>query len=67
MTTPEDISRRFWNQAQKGDEEDRREQLFMDDIIQKAHLDREHDVAGVGPACALGHHARPPYGISLSR
>lgn len=33
----------FWNLPQKGEEEARREQAFMDDIIQKAHLDREID------------------------
>jgi ubiquinone/menaquinone biosynthesis C-methylase UbiE len=41
MTTSKDIAERFWNLPQKGDEEERRELLFMDDIIQKAHLDRE--------------------------
>lgn len=37
----EDIADRFWNLSHKGEEEDRRETLFMDDIILKAHLDRE--------------------------
>lgn len=37
----EGIADRFWNLPQKGEEEDRREALFMDDIILKAHLDRE--------------------------
>jgi len=41
MTKPEDISERFWSLPQKPDEETRREQLFMDDVIHKAHLDRE--------------------------
>lgn len=36
----EQIAERFWNQPTKGEEEAVREQLFMDDIIQKAHLDR---------------------------
>jgi len=37
----EEIADRFWNLPQKGEEENKREDLFMDDIIQKAHLDRE--------------------------
>jgi ubiquinone/menaquinone biosynthesis C-methylase UbiE len=41
VTTSRDIAERFWSLPQKGAEEDRREQLFMDDIVQKAHLDRE--------------------------
>lgn len=38
---PEDIADRFWNLPQKGEEEDHREELFMDDIILEARLDRE--------------------------
>lgn len=38
---PEDIADRFWNLSHKGEEENERETLFMDDIILKAHLDRE--------------------------
>src|SRR5262245_24199347 len=41
MPSSRDISERFWNQPQKGLEESRRELFFMDDIIQKAHLERE--------------------------
>ncbi len=37
----EDIADRFWNLSYKGEEENKREALFMDDIILKAHLDRE--------------------------
>ena len=33
-------SERFWNLSWKGMEEARREQQFMDDIVQKAHLER---------------------------
>jgi SAM-dependent methyltransferase len=36
----EEVADRFWNQPQKGDEEAEREQHFMDDIIQKAHIER---------------------------
>jgi SAM-dependent methyltransferase len=41
MTQSEDIAERFWSLPQKPDEEARREQLFLDDVIHKAHLDRE--------------------------
>lgn len=37
----EEIAARFWNLKSKGDEEARREELFLDDVVQKAHLDRE--------------------------
>lgn len=40
MTTSTDISRRFWNLPQKADEETTREQIFIDDIIAKAHIER---------------------------
>ena len=40
MTTSTDISRRFWNLPQKSGEETIREQIFIDDIIQKAHIER---------------------------
>ena len=40
MTTSTDISRRFWNLPQKAGEEMMREQTFIDDIIQKAHIER---------------------------
>ncbi len=41
MTESEDIAERFWSLPQKADEEARRELLFLDDVIHKAHLDRE--------------------------
>jgi SAM-dependent methyltransferase len=41
VSASEDICERFWNLPSKPGEESRREQLFLDDIIQKAHLDRE--------------------------
>lgn len=34
------VSERFWNLAWKGEEESKRERQFMDDIIQKTHLER---------------------------
>jgi len=40
MTTSTDISRRFWNLPQKAGEEIAREQTYIDDIIQKAHIER---------------------------
>jgi len=40
MSTSTDISRRFWSLPQKPDEETSREQTFIDDIIQKAHIER---------------------------
>ena len=39
MTTSTDISRRFWNLPQKAGEETKREQTFIDDIIQKSHIE----------------------------
>ena len=41
MTTSNDISNRFWNLPQKADEETARESTFIDDIIQKAHIEKE--------------------------
>lgn len=41
MTTSKDISSRFWNLPQKANEELSRESTFIDDIIQKAHIERE--------------------------
>lgn len=41
MTTSTDISSRFWNLPQKADEETARETTYIDDIIQKAHIERE--------------------------
>ena len=35
-----EISSRFWNQSQKGTEESLRESTFIDDIIQKSHIER---------------------------
>ena len=40
MTTSTDISSRFWNLPQKAGEETMREQTFIDDIIQKTHIER---------------------------
>ena len=40
MATSADISRRFWNLPQKASEEIKREQIFIDDIIQKSHIER---------------------------
>ena len=34
------ISERMWNLPDKGEVESRREQLFIDDIVQKAHIER---------------------------
>ena len=41
MITATDISGRFWNLPQKADEETARETTFIDDIIQKTHIERE--------------------------
>lgn len=41
MDSYEHIAERFWNLKQKAAEEEERESLYMDDVIQKAHLDRE--------------------------
>lgn len=41
MITSADISSRFWNLKQKPAEELNREQVFIDDIIAKAHVERE--------------------------
>jgi ubiquinone/menaquinone biosynthesis C-methylase UbiE len=41
MTESEDIAERFWSLPQKPDEEARREELFLDDVIHKAHVQRE--------------------------
>ena len=41
MLTTTDISRRFWNLPQKGEEEAVRETVYLDDILQKAHIERE--------------------------
>jgi len=40
MSLSSDISGRFWNLPQKGEEEAAREQNFIDDIISKAHIER---------------------------
>jgi len=40
MPQSSDISGRFWNLPQKGEEEAAREQTFIDDIISKAHIER---------------------------
>jgi len=49
----EDVAAKFWNLPTKGEEETRRETLFMDDIIQKAHLDREIDAVLAGVTTVL--------------
>lgn len=36
----EQVAARFWSLPSKGEEEASRESFYMDDIIQKAHLDR---------------------------
>ncbi len=41
MASSKDISSRFWNLPQKADEELDRESIFIDDIISKAHTERE--------------------------
>jgi SAM-dependent methyltransferase len=41
LSNSEDICERFWNLPSKPGEEARRERLFLDDVIQKAHLERE--------------------------
>ena len=40
MSISTDISHRFWNQPQKAEEEVMREEMFIDDIISKAHIER---------------------------
>jgi hypothetical protein len=35
------ISERMWNQPDKGELEAEREQTFIDDIVQKSHIERE--------------------------
>ena len=35
------ISERLWNLPDKGELESRREQTYMDDIVQKSHIERE--------------------------
>jgi 2-polyprenyl-3-methyl-5-hydroxy-6-metoxy-1,4-benzoquinol methylase len=53
MVNPEDIAERFWRLAQKPSEEARREQLFLDDVIHKAHLEREIGARLEGAETAL--------------
>ena len=53
MINPEDIAERFWSRAQKPSEEARREQLFLDDVIHKAHLEREIETRLDGVETAL--------------
>ena len=40
MSISKDISSRFWNLPKKAEEETARERTFIDDIIQKAHIER---------------------------
>ncbi len=35
------ISERHWNLSDKGERENNREEMFIDDIIQKEHIERE--------------------------
>ncbi len=35
------IAERLWNQADKGELESRREETFIDDIVQKSHIEKE--------------------------
>lgn len=35
------ISERLWNQSDKGELESKREETFIDDIVQKSHIERE--------------------------
>ena len=35
------ISERMWNQPDKGELEAEREQTFIDDIVQKSHIEKE--------------------------
>ena len=35
------ISERLWNLSDKGEQESRREETFIDDIIQKSHIEKE--------------------------
>lgn len=35
------ISERMWNLPDKGEQESRREEMFIDDIIQKSHIEKE--------------------------
>ncbi len=41
MSISNDISRRYWNQSFKAGEEADRESLFIDDLIQKDHIERK--------------------------
>ena len=41
MNYSQKISERMWNQPDKGEREARRELDFMDDIVQKAHIEKE--------------------------
>jgi len=53
MINPEDIAERFWSLTQKPSEEARREQLFLDDVIHKAHVEREIEARLDGVETAL--------------
>ncbi|MBI9014654.1 MAG: methyltransferase domain-containing protein [Clostridiales bacterium] len=41
MSDSKNISERHWNLSDKGERENNREELFIDDIIQKSHIERE--------------------------
>ena len=49
MSISTEISSHFWNQPQKADEEAVRESTFIDDIIQKAHIEKKilNNLSGV--------------------
>ncbi|MDR1821350.1 MAG: methyltransferase domain-containing protein [Oscillospiraceae bacterium] len=49
MSISTEISDRFWNQPQKGAEEAAREKTFIDDVIQKSHIERllRENLAGI--------------------
>ena len=46
------ISERMWNQPDKGEREAQRENTFIDDIVQKSHIEREllQSLDGIGTA-----------------
>ena len=49
MDYSQKIAQRHWNLSDKGEREHNRENMFIDDIIQKAHLEREilSNIAGI--------------------
>ncbi|MEJ2133266.1 MAG: hypothetical protein P8Y95_16955 [Gammaproteobacteria bacterium] len=67
MVHAEDICERFWSLPSKATEEAKREALFLDDIILKAHLDREIDSRLAGVDSVLDAGAGTVGSRSLSR